>query len=362
MKTLDRKLFRDLWHLRGQVLAIAAVIMGGVATMVMSLSTYDSLVTTRDRFYSEYRFAEVFASLKRAPETLAERLAALPGVEHLETRVRAGVKLEVAGFSDPITGLLLSLPDVGEAQLNRLHLKRGRTVQAVEHRRGGAVRHLCRCARVSAGRHARRHHQRQAQDAHRGRRRGVAGVCLPDRARLDVSRLQALRRAVDGAQCAGRGLRHGRRVQPGQPDAGARRARAGRDRPRRRRAGRLRRHRRLRPQEPVLQPLPLRGTEAAADHGHDLPGHLSRRGGLPAECGAEPADRAAARADRHPQGLRLRQSGDRRAFRQAGAADGGAGRGGRGGARRLVRPGPVQRLHGNDVPLSLSRLPHRCAA
>jgi len=129
MKTLDRKLFRDLWHMRGQVLAIAAVIMGGVATMVMSLSTYDSLATTRDRFYSEYRFAEVFSSLKRAPETLADRLAVLPGVERLETRVRAGVKLEVVGFSDPITGLLLSLPDVGEAQLNTLYLKRGRTVQ-----------------------------------------------------------------------------------------------------------------------------------------------------------------------------------------------------------------------------------------
>ncbi len=129
MRALDRKLFRDLWHLRGQVLAIAAVIMGGVATMVMSLSTYDSLVTTRDRFYSEYRFAEVFASLKRAPDPVAERLAALPGVERLETRVRAGVKLEVAGFSDPITGLLLSLPDVGAPQLNALHLKRGRMVQ-----------------------------------------------------------------------------------------------------------------------------------------------------------------------------------------------------------------------------------------
>jgi putative ABC transport system permease protein len=129
MRALDRKLFRDLWHLRGQVLAIAAVIMGGVATMVMSLSTYDSLVTTRDRFYSEYRFAEVFASLKRAPDPVAERLAALPGVERLETRVRAGVKLEVAGFSDPITVLLLSLPDAGAPQLNALHLKRGRMVQ-----------------------------------------------------------------------------------------------------------------------------------------------------------------------------------------------------------------------------------------
>jgi len=74
MTVLDLKLLRDLWHMRGQVLAIAAVIMGGVATMVMSLSTYDSLDLTRDRFYREYRFAEVFAHLKRAPETVAERL------------------------------------------------------------------------------------------------------------------------------------------------------------------------------------------------------------------------------------------------------------------------------------------------
>ncbi|HMM47563.1 MAG TPA: FtsX-like permease family protein [Thiobacillaceae bacterium] len=129
MRALDRKLFRDLWHMRGQVLAIAAVIMGGVATMVMSLSTYDSLAGTRDRFYAEYRFADVFAGLKRAPEPVAERLAAIPGVEVLETRVRAGVKLEVEGFTDPITGLILSLPDTGEAQLNRVHLRRGRSVR-----------------------------------------------------------------------------------------------------------------------------------------------------------------------------------------------------------------------------------------
>lgn len=126
MRTLDVKLLRDLWHLRGQALAIAAVIMGGVATLVMSLSTYDSLVITRDRFYADYRFAEVFALLKRAPESLAERLREIPGVERLETRVRAGVKLEVEGFADPITGLIFSLPDEAEAELNRLHLKRGR--------------------------------------------------------------------------------------------------------------------------------------------------------------------------------------------------------------------------------------------
>ncbi len=126
MRALDLKLFRDLWHMRGQVLAIAAVIMGGVATMVMSLTTYDSLLGTRDRFYRDYRFADVFVNLKRAPEPVKERIAAIPGVQAVESRVLAVVKVEVAGFGDPVTGLLASLPDTGEPLLNRLHLKRGR--------------------------------------------------------------------------------------------------------------------------------------------------------------------------------------------------------------------------------------------
>lgn len=129
LSSLDRKLLRDIWRMRGQVLAIAAVIMGGVATLVMSLSTYDSLTTTRDRFYRDYRFAEAFANLKRAPEQVAERLREIPGIDRLETRVKAGVKLEVEGFTDPITGMLLSVPDRGAPELNDLHLKRGRMVE-----------------------------------------------------------------------------------------------------------------------------------------------------------------------------------------------------------------------------------------
>ena len=129
MRALNLKLFRDLWHMRGQVLAIAAVIMGGVATLVMSLSTYDSLYGTRERFYQEFRFAQVFASLKRAPEPVAARLKAIPGVERVETRVVAGVKLELEDYDKPMTGLLLSLPDGGNPMLNTLHLKRGRMVR-----------------------------------------------------------------------------------------------------------------------------------------------------------------------------------------------------------------------------------------
>ncbi|MEJ5210144.1 MAG: ABC transporter permease [Burkholderiales bacterium] len=130
LRALDRKLLRELAHMKSQVLAIAAVIMGGVATLVMSLSTYDSLVGTRDHFYRQYRLADVFVSLKRAPEPVALRLREIPGIQTLETRVMSPVKLEVEGFTDPVTGLLLSLPDGREPLLNGLHLRRGRLPQA----------------------------------------------------------------------------------------------------------------------------------------------------------------------------------------------------------------------------------------
>ena len=38
IRAIDRKVLRDLWHLRGQVLAISMVLASGVAMLVMSLS------------------------------------------------------------------------------------------------------------------------------------------------------------------------------------------------------------------------------------------------------------------------------------------------------------------------------------
>jgi len=94
MGALQRKLLRELWGMRGQVLAIALVLASGVATLVGSASTLDSLEQTQRAFYAEYRFAEVFADLKRAPAHLADRLRRLPGIAQAETRVVAGATLD----------------------------------------------------------------------------------------------------------------------------------------------------------------------------------------------------------------------------------------------------------------------------
>ncbi|MEN8262786.1 MAG: FtsX-like permease family protein [Nitrospirota bacterium] len=128
MKTINRKIFRNLWGMKGQAVAIALVIASGVATFIMSISTMQSLKLTQSSFYGDYRFAQVFASLKRAPESLRQRISEIPGVERIETRVIAPVNVDIRDFPDPVTGDLYSLPDSGEALLNKLYLKKGRLV------------------------------------------------------------------------------------------------------------------------------------------------------------------------------------------------------------------------------------------
>ncbi len=128
MKALERKLWRDLWDMRGQALAIALVIASGVATFVMSISTVDSLRLTQTTYYEDYHFADVFASLKRAPERLRRRIREIPGVDQVETRVVAAVNLDIEGFADPVMGQLISIPDDRASRLNRLYLRQGRMV------------------------------------------------------------------------------------------------------------------------------------------------------------------------------------------------------------------------------------------
>ncbi len=125
-RALDRKLLRDLWRLRGQVLAIALVMASGVGLLVMSLTTVESLEETATAYYERYGFAEVFAHVERAPEHLRERLRAIPGVRAVETRVVRTAVLDVGGFEEPVIGRLVSLPERHEPLLNRLALRQGR--------------------------------------------------------------------------------------------------------------------------------------------------------------------------------------------------------------------------------------------
>jgi putative ABC transport system permease protein len=123
-------LWRDLWHLRGQVIAAALVVACGVMAQVSMRSAYLSLQGAQTSYYSDYRFADVFAQLKRAPESLAEEIRALPGVAQVRTRVVADVTLDVPGLLEPASGRLIAIPERQAPVLNDLYLRRGRYIEA----------------------------------------------------------------------------------------------------------------------------------------------------------------------------------------------------------------------------------------
>jgi putative ABC transport system permease protein len=126
MRVLGRKLFRDLAHIRGQAIAIALVIGAGVALYVLMLSAFASLSVTQEAYYRRYRFADVFASLVRAPAGLTAEIDRIPGVAQVATRVVVDVTLDVPGLRVPVTGRLISIPEQGRPALADLALQSGR--------------------------------------------------------------------------------------------------------------------------------------------------------------------------------------------------------------------------------------------
>ena len=128
MRALNRKAMRDLWGIKGQAFAIVLVIASGVGTFVMSLNTLHSLRQSRETYYERYRFADVFSHVKRAPMSLAPRIAAISGVAQAQPRIVVDVTLDVPDMTEPAIGRLISIPPQHIPILNDLHLRKGRWI------------------------------------------------------------------------------------------------------------------------------------------------------------------------------------------------------------------------------------------
>jgi hypothetical protein len=68
--------------------------------------------------------------VKRAPVRVLPEIAALEGVQTVETRVVKSAILDIAGFKEPVVGQLVSIPDEGSQRLNLLALRSGRMPRA----------------------------------------------------------------------------------------------------------------------------------------------------------------------------------------------------------------------------------------
>ncbi|HMV45042.1 MAG TPA: FtsX-like permease family protein [Leptospiraceae bacterium] len=121
MKTLFKKAIRELYNSISQSITIALVVASGVAVLVAALNTYSSLIKARDKFYITGKLADAFATCKRAPVSLAERLKNVEGVSFVETRIIREALLDRPDEEVSSSAKFVSLPNY----INRLHVLKG---------------------------------------------------------------------------------------------------------------------------------------------------------------------------------------------------------------------------------------------
>ena len=119
---LQRKLLRDLGGMRGQLITIALVVASGVAAFITTRSSLATLRDARESFYTDSHFADVFASLRRAPSSVVGQLESVEGVARVDPRIVAQGSMPLSTMSEPAVATVVSLP----LALNQVHLIEGR--------------------------------------------------------------------------------------------------------------------------------------------------------------------------------------------------------------------------------------------
>jgi len=129
---LNQKLLRDILNIKSQIAAIILVMAAGIAVFIIMFGVLDSLKLTKETYYDRYQFADIFASLKRAPESIKSRINDIPGVSVSQTRISFGMTLNIPSMIEPASGKILSVPDTHSSPLNRLYLHSGRMLHPNE--------------------------------------------------------------------------------------------------------------------------------------------------------------------------------------------------------------------------------------
>ena len=79
MSILTRKLLRMVRTNRGQFIALVLIVMLGVSIYISMNTAQSNLGLSQERFYQEYRFADYTFAVVKAPESVVNRIEAVPG-------------------------------------------------------------------------------------------------------------------------------------------------------------------------------------------------------------------------------------------------------------------------------------------
>lgn len=118
-----KKFFRDLKESKGQFVSVLSVVIIGVMFYTGMYYALEGLSGAGQRYFSEYRLADLWGEVYRAPEGAARRIEEIPGVRMAEGRVIQDVRL----FMDDRNAMirLISMPDNKRDVVNDIMMRSG---------------------------------------------------------------------------------------------------------------------------------------------------------------------------------------------------------------------------------------------
>lgn len=123
MRLFLKKFYRDVGESKGQFLSVLVVVMIGVMFYIGMNTALAGVEGAGETYFKEYRLADLWSSVIRAPEAAVERIGSLPGVRMAEGRVVQDVRIDI-GDGDAMVRLI-SLPDEKRDTVNDILLTSG---------------------------------------------------------------------------------------------------------------------------------------------------------------------------------------------------------------------------------------------
>lgn len=122
---LWHKLIRDIGGAKGQFFAVVMVIACGIGSYITITFAFQNLITARDNYCREYRLADLFFIVDRAPRSVLTKIKAIPGVTTVQGRIVFDVPLDLPNVKEALVGRIISLPDKKKTILNDIHIVKG---------------------------------------------------------------------------------------------------------------------------------------------------------------------------------------------------------------------------------------------
>lgn len=124
MKILFRNLIRDIKKSKGQFISILIIVILGVTFYTGINSMFRNLSNSSVKYYKDYRLADLWVDVYKAPTGIEEKLEELPYIKTATGRIVKDASINISG--ENATLRFITLPDTKREIVNDIVIKSGR--------------------------------------------------------------------------------------------------------------------------------------------------------------------------------------------------------------------------------------------